>query len=862
MTGDLSGASAPRFPTPLEPLLTLYMIKEMNTQNFSSIDMDSFSKAIHTLEFDKIRELLAAVCPTAGAADLARALHPEKDGEKALLLQRETADALKTASMRGSPSFGGIADPSESLKRACKGASLTPVELLAVADVLGTARALLDYRRAPVGGIGNAAEESSSLDVYFTRLMPDKVLERQIRAAIPAPDLIADEASPALSAIRKKMKILNDRIKEKLQSYISGGAYSKYLQENIVTMRDGRYVIPVKVEYKNEIRGLVHDTSASGATLFIEPMAVVEANNSLRELELEEKKEIERILSALSALCADRAEAIARNYENLTFLAFCFGKAELSVRMNGREPRILWGSGKKTLFLPRARHPLLDAKKVVPVDIFLGERLPDGKGGREEKTPAGQAGFDTLVITGPNTGGKTVALKTVGLFALMAQSGLQLPCADGAVCNVFDGVFADIGDEQSIEQSLSTFSAHMKNIVGIEKAMGHGSLVLFDELGAGTDPVEGAALAIAILERTREKGALCAATTHYAELKAYAIDTEGVCNAACEFDVETLSPTYRLIIGAPGKSNAFAISEKLGLPAAVVERARTYVSGENRRFENVIEKLEENRTEMEKQREKTKREREEYERFEREARAELEKTVEAEKKAAEKAREKAEAMLLSAKITSDYVMRQLEDAKKKKSTEELDEAKRNMKKKLAEADAAINPVLKQTNEGYVLPRPLRRGDEVLIVALGRTGYLESDPDKNGNVSVKAGILSTRTNIAGLQLINENVTVTGADGKKKNRGSFTGEAALRFSPELDLRGELGDDAWFLTDRYLDDAVMVKAPSVRIIHGKGTGALRKRLWKEFKNDPRISAFRLGTLGEGDSGVTIVEMKVGKK
>ncbi len=491
-----------------------------------------------------------------------------------------------------------------------------------------------------------------------------------------------------------------------------------------------------------------------------------------------------------------------------------------------------------------------------------GTRRLRSAAGAGENPLAGE-GYDTLVITGPNTGGKTVALKTIGLLAMMAQAGLQIPTAEGALCSVFTGIFADIGDEQSIEQSLSTFSAHMTNIVAIERELDSRSLVLFDELGAGTDPVEGAALAIAILERTRERGALCVATTHYAELKAFALETPGVCNAACEFDLETLTPTYRLLIGAPGKSNAFAISEKLGLPPEITARARELLSGETRRFESVLARLEEDRAAMERAREEAAAAREEAEIFARKERASLEKSLEEERRAAKRDREQAETLLLSAKASADYVLRELDEARKAKTAQELAQAQRGIRQRIAAAEEEVTPSLGSgmEDEDYTPPRPFRRGDEVRIVALGKDGYLENDPDKNGNVSVRAGILTTRTNVKGLRLLRESVTVTDAAGRTHPASSYNlpSKGVQFFSPELDIRGEMAEDGWLRVDKYLDDAVLAHAPTVRIIHGKGTGALRARVREELRRDKRVRSFRSGEMGEGDSGVTVVELRV---
>ena len=795
----------------------------------------NFDRAIITLEFDKIREMLAAVCPTEGAKALARAVRPSRTIGVVRRMLAET-DAAKTMQItKGMPPFGGVSDITAFVERADKGAVLQIAEVLAVGRMLSAARSVQEYRNAD-----HTAE--TVLDEYFKRLIPNKKLEEKITRCIASEDMIADTASDTLYNIRRKMRQENNRIRDSLQKYITGGSYSKFLQDQIVTMRDGRYVIPVKQEYKNEIKGLVHDTSASGATLFVEPLAVVESNNELRLLERKEADEIERILSDLSADIAASASALLENYRNLTLLAFIFGKSQLSFKMDAIAPEI---TAARQLNLVRARHPLIASDKVVPISVSLG------------------IDFDTLVITGPNTGGKTVTLKTLGLFSIMAQSGLHIPVADGSFTCIFDDILADIGDEQSIEQSLSTFSSHMVHIVDMLSSIENRCLVLFDEVGAGTDPVEGAALAVSILEAVREKKALCAATTHYAELKSYALDTDGVCNASCEFDVNTLRPTYKLIIGAPGKSNAFAISRKLGLSNSIIERAESYVSGENRRFEHVIERLEKERVEME----KAKTEAEMLLAQARREKAEMDDFVAKREKEAEKELEKARAtavrMVESAKLSSDYIFAELEKVKKERESENLakslDAARRDIKLHLKANSDNLDPVDPKTVENYELPRALKKGDEVILVNIGQKGVLLSDPDKSGNVQVQAGIIKTKTNIKNLMLIDGvKVTFTDKSGKKMPAKSAGDRVISAFDPELDLRGEYGDDACFLLDKYIDDAKRAGVKSIRVIHGKGTGALRKAVTDFLRRDSRVASVRIGSVGEGDTGVSIAELK----
>lgn len=795
-----------------------------------------FDKAVKTLEFDKITAMLAECAPTEGAKALAYRLMPDNDRYMIEKKLRQTTDAKNLLTAKGMPSFGNVKDITASIDRAEKGAMMTPVELLDVAALLCTARRLYDY----FFGDRKEGDPGEGLAEIFGRLVSDRPLETKITRAIIAEDMIADEASPELAEIRRKIRVENNRIKDNLQRYVSG-AFGKYLQENIVTIRNGRYVVPVKAEYRGEIKGLVHDTSASGATLFIEPLAVVDSNNELKALEKREEREIERILAELSSECAANGGVITADYYNITELAFIFAKGELSCRTDAVEPVV---NDRKYLLLRRARHPLIDKKKVVPVTVELG------------------GSYDTMIITGPNTGGKTVSLKTLGLMSLMAQAGLHIPCAEGSEVCVFDSVLADIGDEQSIEQSLSTFSAHMVNIVDILSKISDRSLVLFDELGAGTDPTEGAALATAIIEKVRRYGALCAATTHYAEMKAYALETDGVTNASCEFDVETLRPTYRLIIGTPGKSNAFAISSKLGIDDDIIEAAKDRLSNDNRRFENVIEELEKNRIEAERERDAAIKERREYEAFRNAEEAKLKKKAEIAERELEKAQEKAAQILQSAKVTSDFVLGQLDDIKKKQESgrfaEALEEGRRSIRKSLRETEDRVNPVIGGDNSDYVLPRPLKKGDTVLIVNLNQRGMLTDLPDRNGNVSVKAGLMNMKTNIKNLRLAEEAATVTTADRKRIAASKYQAEVNKSFSPSIDLRGQLGDDAWFMTDKYLDEALMANVKTVTLIHGKGTGALRKALAGHLKSDSRVKSFRGGIYGEGDSGVTVVELK----
>jgi len=789
------------------------------------------NKALYTLEFDKIREQLAGIATTEGAAQLALRLEPSSDIEKVRYNQKLTTDAKTLVGLKGLPSFGHIKDIRPSVERANKDAILSLRELLDCAAVLRVARGLLDYIKS------DRVPETAIAEI-FERLVPNRHLEEKITRSIIADDFVADEASPTLSEIRRKKRATDSRIKEILQKYVSG--QSKYLQENIVTTRGGRFVIPVKAEYRGEVKGLIHDTSQSGATLFIEPMAVVEANNELRELESKEAHEIERILRDLSAGISVSGESIVLDYYNITELAFRFACADLSFKMDAAPPKI---SDKCVIDLVRARHPLLDRATVVPTTVSLGKN------------------YRMIVITGPNTGGKTVTLKTIGLFTLMAQAGLHIPAEDTSVIGVFDEVFSDIGDEQSIEQSLSTFSSHMKGIVSIIEKMTEHSLVLFDELGAGTDPVEGAALAMSILEETRLNKTLCAATTHYAELKAYAIETDGVVNASCEFDVNTLRPTYRLIIGTPGKSNAFAISEKLGLDPIIVKRAAQFVDTGSRNFESVIEKLEKTRSELEVERSAAEKSRREFEEYRQKTESELKKRLSGAEKEAETMRKKAQEVLDGARSTSEFVFRQLDEIKKQQDAANLAErlaaTKRSIRQRVRDYDNTMNPVSGPVidDDDDIETVPLKKGDVVVHRNIGTRGTLVDDPDKNGNVNVLMGSVKMRVAVKDLKFIEDAESVKKSE-KKKN-AAIKAQVTKSFKTECDVRGMTGEEAWFVVDGYIDNAIVAGVHSATIIHGKGTGALRAALWSRFKADKRVKSFRAGAYGEGDYGVTVLEM-----
>ena len=787
----------------------------------------------HTaLELDKVLSRLGEFTSCEDAREQAENLIPESNMSLVQALINQTADAHMLMAKFGAPSFGGLKNVNNALSRANAGSVLNMRELLDIAEVLRVIRSLSQWKERNSG-------VTTSIDTLFYTLSPNKFLEDKITSAIISEEEMSDNASPELYNIRRKIRAASSKVRDHLDKMTKSQHYQKYLRDSIVTMRGGRYVVPVKIEHKGEISGLVHDTSSSGATVFIEPAAVVEANNEIKVLQGKERDEMERILCELSVEAGGFYEGIKASYECAVELNIIFAKAKLAYEMKATVPTL---NDEGIINLRKARHPLIDPKKVVATDIMLGKD------------------FDTLVITGPNTGGKTVSIKTLGLLSLMAMCGLMLPVGDRSEISVFDNVLADIGDEQSIEQSLSTFSAHMVNIVSMLDSVTDRSLVLFDELGAGTDPVEGAALAVALLEHIREKGAFCAATTHYAELKAFALETDGVVNASCEFDIETLKPTYKLVIGTPGKSNAFAISGKLGLDKHIIERASALVNSDDKRFEYVIEKLEHTRIESEKYREELKRSKEEFDAYRTSSEKQIRQELEKAKAESERAQEKARQTIEGARASVEFVLAEIEKLRKRKaaemSAEELLEAKRRMRRSLDESDSKYNSIEDYSEqEEYVLPRALVKGDNVKLRNIGKAGVLIDNPDKDGNCRVKVGGITTRTNIKNLKLLSDK------DIKKEknsqSKGSVRKSAASAFSPELDIRGQLGEDGWYLTDKYIDDAIIAGIKTVHIIHGKGTGALRNYLWSMFKTDKRLKSFRLGRYGEGDGGVTVIEL-----
>ena len=792
--------------------------------------MDFYEKSLNTLELPIVLEMLAAEAVTEGGKEACLALRPSGDKLEVKTRLCETSAAKEMMVVRGSPSLSGIKDIRPSLSRADLGGSLNTTELLNIARVLQCARLVKGY-------VSDDKVGKTSIDHLFAALHANRFLEEKISSSIVGEDEIADSASSELANIRRKIRAAGARVRECLQKIISSPSYAKVLQEPIITMRSDRFVVPVKAECKGAIQGLVHDISASGATLFIEPMAAVKANNELRELAAKEKAEIERILAELSAECAAHAEDIASDYSYLVMLDTIFAKAKLSYKLNAMEPELR----DKGIIMRRARHPLLPKDKAVPISLELGED------------------FDTLIITGPNTGGKTVTLKTIGLLNIMAQCGLHIPADDGSGVPVYRHILADIGDEQSIEQNLSTFSAHMTNIVHILDECDDDSLLLFDELGAGTDPTEGAALAIAVIEHARRLGADVAATTHYAELKVYATTEEGIQNASCEFDVETLSPTYRLLVGIPGKSNAFAISERLGLGKDIIDDAKARIGVQNASFEATIEKLEKTRLMLERDRAQAAQKLREAEESAKKAaflRAELSVRLE---KADEKARREAERIIAEARETAESTFAELDDMRRQLNEEqqaqEINEARSELRRKLNETQNKVKAKAPETPaEDKKSARDVRAGDTVEIKSMGvKAEVIEVNPD--GTLNLKAGIMTVKAKPDEVYLIEGH-----AAKQKKQSVTLAGSSVPRaaVSPEIDLRGMESIEAVNAAEQYIDSAVMGKLKTVTIIHGKGTGALRAAVQQMLKRNKAVKSFRLGRFGEGESGVTIVELK----
>ena len=784
-------------------------------------------KSMRTLELPAVLAMLSAECVSTAAKESAASLAPAAERAEVQRRLDETSAAKTMMVVRGSPSFSGVRDVRASLARADLGGSLNTRELLDIAGVLQCARLVRGYLADDTVG-------HTCIDPLFSALRANKFLEEKIGTSIVGEDEIADAASPELADLRRRMRAAASRAREALNRIISSPGYAKALQEPIITMRSDRYVVPIKAEHKNEVPGLVHDVSSTGATLFIEPMGAVKANNELRELAAKEKLEIERILAELSADCAERREDIDSDFEMLTRLDLIFAKAKLSYKLDCQAPSL----SDRGVLLHRARHPLLARATAVPIDVELGDE------------------FDTLVITGPNTGGKTVTLKTIGLLCLMARCGLHIPAADGSSVCVFDHILADIGDEQSIEQNLSTFSSHMTNTVGILRECGPGSLLLFDELGAGTDPTEGAALAISIIEHARASGAVIAATTHYAELKVYATEQPGVQNASCEFDVETLRPTYRLLVGIPGKSNAFAISARLGLDETVIEDAKKRIGVESASFEATIEKLEQTRLMLERERDAvSKKLREAEDNAKKSAMLKAELSVRLDK-ANEKSRREAEQIIAGARRTAEETFAELDEMRREMSEAEdaaaVNAARSELRRKLNESEEKFGAAPREPAEDKTSARPVKAGDVVQIKSMGvKATVISVSPDRT--LSLRAGIMNVTAQEGEVYLLEGEKAPA---AKTVSRSSRQLHAAV--PAEIDLRGMDALEAVMAAERYLDTAVMGKLSTVTLIHGKGTGVLRKAVQDMLKKNKAVKSFRLGNYGEGETGVTIVELK----
>lgn len=784
-----------------------------------------------TLELDLILEKLAAECSCDDAKDLARGLKPACDMAEVEMLLQQTEDAFSLLARFGGPSFSGLKNVNNSLHRAAAGGSLNPKELLDIAYCLRALRTLDEWRNHSSG-------VKTSLDFFFEGITSNKYLETKILSCIVSEEEIADKASDTLFDIRKKIRSKENSIREKLDSLIHSSHYQQFLQEAIITQRNGRFVVPVKAECRGNVPGLVHDTSSTGATVFIEPASVVDANNDIKVLQGKERDEIMRILYELSAEAGDFAESIKHSYESAIRLNLIFAKAHLAYKMKATKP-ILNNEG--IICLKKARHPLIDPKKVVATDIALGDE------------------YDTLVITGPNTGGKTVSLKTLGLLTLMTMCGLLIPVADRSRVSVFNNILVDIGDEQSIAQSLSTFSSHMVNIIDIMKKSDDKSLILIDELGVGTDPVEGAALAVSIIEALREKGAIIAATTHYAELKAYALDTPGVTNGCCEFDIETLCPTYKLLIGVPGRSNAFAILKHLGMTQDVIDNAKAIVGSDNRDFEAVLEKLEASRHALEEERKIAEEMTERARKIEEKAQSEMDKIETLKARELDKAKREAQKLIDAAERKSNQFLLELDKLKKEQTssnaTEIARKTRRAVKAQMGEMDDLINPneLADNWDYDYKLPRNPVPGDRIVIKGIGEGEVLEF---KNNNVFVKSGLLKTRVKLSDIMILDKPKKKPVKTQHNVYRTSSRADADVK--TEIDMRGETVDEALSELGLFIDRCVLNNIEEIRIIHGKGTGALRSAVTDYLKTHPNVSEYRLGRYGEGENGVTIAKLK----
>ncbi len=788
-------------------------------------------KTLSKLEFDKISARLEEEASSFRGRQLCRRLKPMTDLNKIDTYQEQTAAAFTRIVRKGRISFGDAAPIEESMKRLEIGGALSISELLRISRLLSNTARVKSYGRH------DTQEDSADcLDAYFDQLEPLTPLTNEIDRCIISEDEISDDASPALKKIRRSIGGINDRVHSTLTGLVNGSLRS-YLQDPIITMRGDRYCLPVKAEYRSQVQGLIHDQSSTGSTLFIEPMAVVKLNNDLKELYAREQEEIQVILADLSQEAAQYIEEIRADYRALTDLDFIFARGALALSMNASRP-ILNEEGR--IRIREGRHPLLDPKKVVPITVSLGED------------------FTLLIITGPNTGGKTVSLKTVGLFTLMGQAGLHIPAGDRSELAVFHQVYADIGDEQSIEQSLSTFSSHMTNIVSFLKKVDERSLVLFDELGAGTDPTEGAALAIAILSHLHKRGIRTMATTHYSELKVYALSTPGVENACCEFDVESLRPTYRLLIGIPGKSNAFAISGKLGLPDYIIEDAKKRLSEQDISFEDLLSDLESSKRTIEKEREEIAAYRREAEDLKKQARERQEKLDEQRERILREANEKANAILREAKEVADETIKNFRKfGKENISASEMEKERERLRQKIKDTSAASSLKVQKQKKAYK-PSDFKLGESVKVLSMNLTGTIASRPDSRGNLTVQMGILRSQVNISDLEIIEEPSPYTPKKLSRTSRGKIGMSKSLSVSPEINLLGRTVDEAVAELDKYLDDALLSHLDTVRIVHGKGTGALRKGIHEYLRRQKHVKSYRLAEFGEGDAGVTIVELK----
>ena len=788
------------------------------------------SKVLRVLEYNKIIERLTDKATSEQGRKLTAALEPMTDLEAIRKAQTETADALGYLLRKGSTSFGGNRDLGMCIRSLEIGSTLSIAELLWIAAFLENVNRIKSYGRKE-----REDTPADSLDEYFESLEPLTLLSNEIRRCILSEEEIADDASPALKKIRRSMTIANDRIHSQLASMISGSCRT-YLQDAVVTMRNNRYCIPVKSEYKGQVQGMVHDQSSTGSTFFIEPAAVVNLNNELRELEIKEQEEIAVILADLSAQAGAYTELLTGNQKAMTALDFIFAKAALALEQNATMPVF---NTEHQIRIRQGRHPLLDKKKVVPIDIQLG------------------IDFDLLVITGPNTGGKTVSLKTVGLLTLMGQAGLHIPALDRSELSIFEEVYADIGDEQSIEQSLSTFSSHMTNIVSILQEADGGSLCLFDELGAGTDPTEGAALAISVLDHLHGRGIRTMATTHYSELKVYALSTPFVENASCEFSVETLRPTYRLLIGIPGKSNAFAISSKLGLPDHIIEDAKRHITEDKESFEDLLANLENSRVTIEKERLEIAGYKEEVKALKQKLEAKQEKIDQAKEKILRQANEEAREILQNAKELADETIRVFQKAEAGISIKDLEKSRQKVRDKISEKNEKLTLKNDKPTHKVLKPTQIKPGDSVKVVSMGLKGTVSSRPDKNGNLFVQCGIIRSKVSLNDLVLIEEETINTGKM-QRSSSGKLKMSKSYSISTEINLLGRTVDEALSELDKYLDDAYLAHLPSVRVVHGKGTGALRNAVHNYLRKNRVVKSYRLGEYGEGDAGVTIVEFK----